>query len=171
MTGLRAIPAVAFAMSMLLALQAAATADAQDAGSFRMLQSFDQDFTTINHAGGAITGGTLVGTSTILESSGPPFVAGETSIAKCIVLVGTFRDGVVDLESPCTVTDGEGDEIYLLALRRDGDIAEGGGGEGRAQIMGGTGKFAGVSGECTYVTRYLPVNHVDTSSKCTWQRP
>lgn len=167
--GLRAIPAAAIALSMLLGLQR--PADAQEAGSFRSQQSYDQDYTTINHAGRAVTGGWLVGTSTILESSGPPFVVGETSIARCIVFVGTFRDGVVDLESPCTFTDGTGDEIYFLARRKDGDIAQGGGGEGQSKIMGGTGKFADVSGECTYVTRYLPVDHVDTVVKCTWQRP
>ena len=168
-TGLKAILAVAFTLSLLFVLPGAATA--QESGSFRSLQSYVQDYTTIDHAGGAVTAGTLVGTSTILESSGAPFVKGERSIARCVVFVRTMRNGVVEVESPCTHTDVTGDEIYLLARRREGDIAEGGGGEGRFQIMGGTGKFAGMSGECTYVARYLPANHADTSSKCTWQRP
>lgn len=168
-TGLKAILAVAFTLSLLFVLPGAAAA--QESGSFRSLQSYVQDYTTIDHAGGAYTAGTLIGTSTVLESSGPPFVKGATNIAKCLVFVGTFRDGVVDLESPCTFTDRTGDEIYLLARRRDGDIAEGGGGEGRFEIMGGTGKYADITGECTYVARYLPANHADSSSKCTWQRP
>ena len=168
-TELKAVLATAFATSMLLVLQG--NADAQEAGSFRSLQSYVQDYTTIDHAGGAATAGTLVGTSTVLESSGPPFVKGERSIARCVVFVRTMRDGVVEVESPCTYTDVTGDEIYLLARRKEGDIAEGGGGEGRFEIMGGTGKYADVSGECTYVARYLPANHADTSSKCTWQRP
>ncbi|MDE0347866.1 MAG: hypothetical protein OXI66_19105 [Boseongicola sp.] len=167
--GLKAVLAVALALSMPLVLPGAVAA--QEAGSFRSLQSYVQDFTTIEHAGGAYTAGTLIGTSTVLESSGPPFVKGATNIARCLVFVGTFRDGVVDLESPCTFTDGTGDEIYLLARRREGDIAEGGGGAGRFEIMGGTGKFAGISGGCTYVARYLPANHADSASKCTWQRP
>ncbi len=168
-TGLKAMLAAATTMSMLLALHGNAVA--QDAGSFRSLQSYVQDYTTIDHAGGAVTAGNLVGTSTILESSGPPFVKGERSISRCVVFVRTMRDGVVEVESPCTHTDATGDEIYLLARRREGDIAEGGGGEGRFEIMGGTGKYADISGECTYVARYLPANHADTSSKCTWQRP
>ncbi len=166
--GSNAMPSAAVAM-LLLVLQGAA--DAQEAGSFRSLQSYDQDYTTMDHAGGAVTGGSLVGTSTVMESSGPPFVVGETSVARCLVLARTLRDGFVELESPCTFTDGIGDKIYFLARRKDGNVAEGGGGEGRAEIVGGTGKYAGVSGECNYVTRYLPVKHVDTSSKCTWQRP
>ena len=161
--------AAAFMLSMLFVLPGAA--DAQETGSFRSLQSYVQDYTTIDHAGGAYTAGTLTGTSTVLEGRGPPCAKGATNIAKCLEFVGTLRDGVVDLESPCTFTDGTGDEIYLLARRRDGDIAEGGGGEGRFEIMGGTGKYADISGECTYVARYLPANHADSSSKCTWQRP
>ena len=167
--GLKAMRAAAIAMSTLLVLHG--TADAQEAGSFRSLQSYVQDYTTIDHAGGAVTAGTLVGTSTILESIGPPFVKGETIIARCVVFVRTMRNGVVEVESPCTHTDVTGDEFYLLARRKEGDIAESGGGEGRAEIMGGTGKYAGISGECTYVARYLPANHADTSSKCTWQKP
>ena len=167
--GLRAMLAAALAMSMPLILSGAA--DAQETGSFRSLQSYVQDYTTIDHAGGAVTAGTLVGTSTILESSGPPFVKGERSVARCLIYVRSSREGAVELESPCTHTDGSGDEIYLLARRKEGDIAEGGGGAGRFEIMGGTGKYADVSGECTYVARYLPANHADTASKCNWQKP
>ena len=169
MTGLKSMPAAVFVTSMLFVFPGAA--DAEESGSFRSLQSYVRDYTTMDHAGGVVTAGTLLGTSTVLESSGPPFVEGEKSIARCLVFVRTRRDGGVELESPCTFTDGTGDEIYLLARRKDGDIAEGGGGEGRFEILGGTGKYADISGECPYVTRYLPADHVDTAGKCTWQRP
>ena len=161
--------ATACAMSIPLLLPDAA--DAQESGSFRILQSYVQDFTTIEHAGGTATAGTLVGTSTIMESSGPPFAEGETGVAKCLVYVRAPRNGAVELEAACTVTDGTGDEMYLLARRRDGNIAAGGGGAGRFEVLGGTGKFADVSGECPYTTQYHPENHADVSGTCTWQRP
>ncbi len=161
--------AAAFAMSMPFALQGAAAA--QEAGSYRSAHSYVRDYVTIDHAGLAFTGGTLVGTSTVLESSGPPFAKGETRVGRCVVFARSSRDGAVDLESPCMLSDGAGDEIYLLARRQAGDMAEGGGGAGRFEIMGGTGKYADVSGECDYVTRYLPAGHVEVSSECTWRRP
>ncbi len=167
--GFRNVSGTACAMSMLLLLPNAA--DAQESGSFRILQSYVQDYTTIEHAGGTVTAGTLVGTSTVTESSGPPFAEGVTDIAKCLVYVRTPRDGAVELEAACTVTDGAGDEMYLLARRRDGSIAAGGGGAGVFEILGGTGKYADVSGECPYTTQYHPEDHADVSGKCTWQRP
>ncbi len=168
MTGLKSMRPAALAASMLLVLQDAASA--QESGSFRVLHSYVQDYSTIDHAGGAVTGGSLVGTSTVLESSGPPFVEGETGVVRCIVFARASPDGV-ELEAPCAVTDDTGDELFLLARRRDGDTAEGGGGTGTYVIMGGTGKYADVAGECPYEARYLPENLVVSPTMCTWRRP
>ena len=167
--GFKTTFATACAMSILLHFPNAA--DAQESGSFRILQNYVQDYATIEHARGTVTAGTLFGTSTALESSGPPFVEGETGIAKCLVYVRSPRDGAVELEAACAVTDDAGDEMYLLARRRDGDIAAGGGGEGVFEILGGTGKYADVSGECPYTTQYRPENKADVSGTCAWQRP
>ena len=169
MTASRVVRLAAVAASMALSSQHAA--DAQDAGSFRFLESGVHGYATIGHAGGTVTGGPLVGTFTVVEGSDPPFVEGETGVLRCVVHVRASRDGVVELEAPCAVTDGAGDEMYLLARRKEGDVAEGGGGTGRYEIMGGTGRYAGVSGECPYETRYLPGNHVVVSGTCTWRKP
>ena len=50
------------------------------------------------------------------------------------------------------------------------DTAAGGGGDGRWQLMGGTGKYAGVTGTCTYDTSYLTQERVVTEAKCAWER-
>ena len=49
-------------------------------------------------------------------------------------------------------------------------MATGGGGEGRWQLMGGTGKYAGVTGTCTYDTSYLTQDRVVTEGECAWER-
>ena len=74
----------------------------------------------------------------------------------------------MNLEAPCTTTDGSGDRWYTLSHRNAGDIAAGGGGEGRWILMGGTGKYAGVTG--TYDTSYLTEDRVVTVGTCAWER-
>ena len=68
-------------------LVAVPSADAQESGSFTMLYSDERNYTVIEHVGGQVTGGSLAGTSTVLESSGPPFAKGSVSAAACIVFV------------------------------------------------------------------------------------
>ncbi len=84
--------------------------------------------------------------------------------------IGVKHSEGVNLEAPCTTTDGSGDRWYTLSNRSDGDTAAGGGGDGRWQLMGGTGKYAGVTGTCTYDTSYLTQERVVTEAKCAWER-
>ena len=140
-----------------------------DEGSFRLLRSLVRDYTTIDHGEVQFTGGTILGTATVLRTSGGPFIEGAASIVSCVILARTSESGV-DLEAPCTMTDGEGDHLYHVAKRSSGDIKEGGGGEGRVEFLGGTGKYAGISGTCSYETAYLPDNHSVTIADCSWQR-
>ena len=138
-------------------------------GSFHLLASYAQDYTTIDHTGGHATAGSLKGSFTVLASSGAPFVEGAHSPASCVVFVRTSEAGF-DLDSACTMTDGEGDSLYLDARRRSGDIEAGGGGEGRFELLGGTGKYAGIGGVCPYETSYLPDQRIVTEMNCTWRR-
>ena len=138
-------------------------------GSFRGLKIQVQDYTMIDHAEGQIAAGSLTGTLTILESSGAPFMEGAHSINRCLVLARTSSAGL-DLNAPCTMTDSDGDHLYMEALRRSGDIEAGGGGDGRFTLQGGTGKYAGLSGDCPYETEYLAGERVVTEMNCTWRR-
>ena len=52
------------------------TAAAEESGSLRIIRTYVQDYTTIDHGGVRVTGGTLEGAVTILQSSGGPFVEG-----------------------------------------------------------------------------------------------
>ena len=143
---------------------------AEESGSFRLIQSFVRDYTTIEHDGIRITGGSVTGTSTVLESSGDPFVEGASEIVTCVVLARTSQAGV-DLEAPCTVTGDPENSWYFVARRDVGDIKDGGGGDGRAELSGGTRKYAGVNGICAYSANYLRDGQQVAFADCTWNRP
>lgn len=160
--------AATLAVVVSLALFTARTAVAEESGSFTALYSFARDDTTIEHAGGKVTGGALTGTSTVLQSSGAPFVEGSNSNVACITYVRMSEDGI-DLKAPCTSVDADGDRIFTMSMREAGDIQEGGGGLGSSEIIGGTGKYAGISGSCSYETEYLPDNRIVTSARCDWK--
>ena len=143
---------------------------AAESGSFEFYESAVHDYSTMKHADADVTVGPLRGTATIVRSSGGPFPAGANFGAACLVYVKKTKKGV-QLQAPCAFTDSAGDKLYLLAERREGDIQVGGGGRGVQRIMGGTGKYAGMSGECPYRTDYLPDKWLVSKSTCSWRKP
>lgn len=167
MSSCREIAAAAFAAMSVLC--AAHTAMADERGSFTALASLVTDYTMIEHPGGTIVGGASAGTNTILESSGGLFAAGEHSSVTCVVY-GKRSAAGLELEAPCISTTAAGDKLYSISMRSAGGVAEGAGGAGSLELLGGTGKFAGVTGTCTYQTAYLAEGRVVTMSDCKWQR-
>ena len=141
---------------------------AEESGSFSLIATYVRDYTTLEHAEGTVFGGTLQGTSTILASSGEPFVEGEHSLVTCVVY-GRRSAAGLDLETACTSTDAGGDKIYLLATRSGGGVDAGGGGQGDLDIVGGTGVHAKLRGRCAYDTEYLANDQVVTTADCTWR--
>lgn len=150
-------------------LGTAPTLAADEGGTFSVIRSYVRDHATLEHAAGTISTGTLEGTVTTQASSGEPFTQGEHSLVRCVFYAKGTAEGV-SLEAPCTTTDGSGDRWYTLSRRNAGDTATGGGGEGRWELMGGTGKYAGVTGTCRYNTSYLTQDRVVTEGKCAWER-
>ena len=148
----------------------AAPVVADEKGSFNVIRSYVRDYATLEHAAGTITAGPLEGTASVIGSSGGPFVEGEHSLVSCLVYAKRSSEGM-NLESYCTTTDASGEKWHTLSQRSTGNVATGGGGPGRWEIMGGTGPYAGVTGRCTYETSYLGQNRVVTVADCTWQRP
>ncbi len=163
----RFLPAFVGALCIVFAVQAAA---AGENGSFELLETHVHDYTTLKHAGREITGGSLRGTGTIIESSGGLFAKGENYTMTCVVYARKSETGI-DLEVPCVMVASTGDELYLLAERRAGDLEAGGGGQGSQRIVGGTGAYAGVTGDCPYTTSYLPENWLVSRGTCAWHRP
>ncbi len=157
---------ISIAAVMLIGLWCT-TVTADETGTIELVTTFERDFVTIEHAGHAVTGGSLRGTTTVTRSDGGPFVEGETNLVVCI-FYGTMTDTGINLEAPCTNTDSSGDTWFWTARRTAGDTHVGG--EGRRELLGGTGKYAGVSGACAYSTRYMEDNWIVSQSRCEWHR-
>lgn len=158
------------AAAALLAVAGAQAAWAGGSGSFRLLESAVHDYTTMQHAGRTITAGPLRGTATVVDSSGGPFAEGGLYNLLCVVYVKK-SDSALELEAPCTLTDSSGDQLYVLARRSAGDVAVAGGGSGSQAILGGTGKYRGVTGDCPYTTSYLPDKWLVSTGTCAWRGP
>ena len=142
---------------------------AAETGSFTSVSSMTGGYTTIAHMDGTIFGGASEGTSTVVRSSGGPFIEGGSSRVTCIVH-GKSSAAVTELEAACTVTDPSGDKQFWNSRRSAGDVAQGGGGAGRLGMLGGTGRFEGVTGSCSYRADYLTNDLYVTRADCTWQR-
>ena len=170
-TSLRRLRRVPVATATLIALWCAAgSAAAGESGTVELVTSFVRDYVTFDHAGGTVTGGILRGTTTVTGSSGDPFAEGESNLVVCLVYAKK-TDAGMDLETPCTNTDTSGDTWFWIARRTAGDTEAGGGGEGQRELVGGTGKYVGVSGACTYSARYLADNRSVSVASCEWRKP
>ena len=163
--GKATVTALAAAMTMM----AAQAVYADESGSYRSLRSFRHDYLTIDHGGQTFTGGMLRGTRTIIESSGGPFAEGANSYTECLVF-STSTDDSISLEAPCTDTDTSGDVMYSRVVGNQGDVGAGGG-EGVWELLGGTGKYAGTTGSCSYHhTEYLEGGVGVVDADCTWSK-
>ena len=140
------------------------SAIAEESGSFSRIGSSVYTYTALEHAGETLLQGTLEGAVTVTKSSGGPFVEGEHGLMKRL-LRGKRLEAGVDVESTCSVTAAPGNSWYFLSTQRAGDA------KGNTELMGGTGKYAGVTGSCTYVVDILEGNRAVTMADCTWQRP
>lgn len=167
---MRASGKVATALVLTGLLCTTHSIQADEGGSFSMMMVWVNDYQTLERPGRAVTVGTLEGTMTILESSSSPFVAGEHSVSKCLVYAKKSEDKH-SLEAHCTQTDSSNDKFHIGARRHGGDTETGGGGTGVWKFLGGTGKYAGVSGTCEYSVEYLAGNWaVNTARHCKWHR-
>ena len=163
--GKTAVAVLAATMTMM-AVQAAY---AEESGTYRALRSFHHDYITIDHGERTFTGGVLTGTRTITESSGGPFVAGANSYTECLVFSSSSDDGIT-LQAPCVDTDTAGDVMHTRAVRNEGTVGTGGGGQGVWELLGGTGKYAGITGTCSYRTEYLEGGVAVVHADCTWSK-
>lgn len=143
------------------ALWHAAAAAGEDAdGTFELV--------TIEHASRTVTGGSMRETNTVTRGGGGPFVEGKSNVVEC-VFYATRTEAGLDLEAPCTNTDYSGDMWFWMARRTAGDMEVGG--EGRRELLGGTGGYAGVRGTCACSTRYLAESEIVSVAGCKRVRP
>ena len=158
---------VAFATGVVFTAQVTI---AGESGTYESISSFVSDYTKFEVANQGIISGPLHGTDTITKSSGGPFVIGESRVMLCAVY-GKKSDAGMDLEAPCAATDASGDVSFTLSKRSAGDTETGGGGDGRQEIVGGTGKYAGITGNCTYTVDYVAGSRGIAINTCEWEKP
>ena len=151
-------------------LMAAAHVAIADSGTFEILRGLQREYVTVDHGNEVFAGGFLRGTTTVTASSGGPFAAGEPSVTECLVFTRRAGESFA-LEAPCVHEDTTGDVYYLTAIRKQGTVETGGGGPGRWELRGGTGKYQGVTGSCSYRTRYLVDGWLVSIGSCEWSRP
>lgn len=159
-----AVPVV-FLAGLLLALPQVALAES---GTVEFISSFTTHYITFEHGDETVIGGPIEGTQTVSASSGGPFNVGDSRTLECLVFAKKTARGI-DLDAPCASADSSQDKMFILSRRKAGDMDTGG--QGRSEIQGGTGKYAGITGSCTYRTTYLPKNRATTITKCEWQKP
>ena len=107
------------------------------------------------------------GTVTFVRSSGAPFVEGASATVQYAGFSKKTPSGF-ELEADGVATFSSEDTLLLLFERRSGELAAGTSGEGALHLTGGTGHFAGVSGQCKYKVDNLPGNWNVTIAKCQW---
>jgi hypothetical protein len=62
------------------------------------------------------------------------------------------------------------DSLTLTFKRKSGDVVAGSSGQGMEQIGNGTGRFAGISGDCSYTVNMLADGWSVTLSQCKWSK-
>ena len=138
-------------------------------GTFHFLQALNTDYTTVKHAEQTITAGSIKGSMTIIKSSGGPFKEGSSQSQVSLIYIKKSPEGI-DLIADGIQIDSDGDQRFIHGERKAGDITVGGGGKGSQTLIGGTGKYAGITGNCEYTVEYLPDNRIVTQGSCNWQR-
>ena len=142
-----------------------------DQGSFEsVLGGSAINLYSIDIENGKATAGQLTGTTTITQSSGELFIIGEHSTFDCALLLQNTTS-LTNLIGYCTMADiATGDQLFMNNNRSVGDTDAGSGGTGVSEIVGGTGKYTGVKGSCTYTVTYLPGSRVAAINKCKWSK-
>ncbi len=97
---------------------------ADERGSFTLVYSGIQDYTTIEHSRGTLFAGVVDGVAIVTESSGDPVVKGLQLYMTCVVS-GRTMPGEVQIEWSCTGTDtkDDGAHLYLAGVRGKGIVA------------------------------------------------
>ena len=109
--------------------------------------------------------------STVTKSDNDLFIVNENSYGNLMAnIIRTTKS--MDLTGYGTITSAtnSNDKIFAENIRKVGDIKTGTGGKGKSKIVGGTGKYAGITGECTYVVSYHSDDKMSSVQECTYKK-
>ena len=109
--------------------------------------------------------------STVTKSDNDLFTVNENSYGNLMAnIVRTSKS--MDLTGYGTITSAtnSNDKIFAENIRKVGDIKTGTGGKGKSKIVGGTGKYLGITGECTYAVSYHSNDKMSSIQECTYKK-
>ena len=140
-------------------------------GSYEYSNVGSHNLAKVNTLDGTVTGGKLEGISIVIKSKGKLYQVGQNSETTCIILSKKeSKSKNSALEAFCESTDLEtGDKTFAYNIRKEGTADTGSKGRGKQTIIGGTGKYKGISGECNYTVKYLPNNKLATVGTCDYK--
>ena len=140
-------------------------------GSYEYSNIGSHNLAKVNTLDGTVTGGKLEGISIVMKSKGNLYQVGQNSETTCIILSKKEKISKnSELEAFCESTDLEtGDKTFAYNIRKEGTADTGSKGKGKQTIIGGTGKYKGISGECNYTVKYLPNNKLATVGTCDYK--
>tara|TARA_B100001287_G_scaffold265375_1_gene258211 strand:+ start:74 stop:550 length:477 start_codon:yes stop_codon:yes gene_type:complete len=107
--------------------------------------------------------------STVIKSNSDLFKVGDNSFVEILANIKKSPAGM-DLQSYNTSVSSKNsdDKIFSENVRKAGDVQKGG--TGTSKIVGGTGKYAGINGNCDYSVSYLPKNKISTMQSCSFKK-
>jgi hypothetical protein len=138
-----------------------------DGGTFESLAAYSVDAATMQFGEAQVTSGRATGSMTITKSSGGPFEEGLVGMSQCFAIAERSGAGTA-VEARCSATYKDG-AFFFISRRKAGEAAAGSG-EGISEIIGGTGRFAGITGTCRYRVDFLQ-NKAGVDRKiCEWKK-
>ena len=109
--------------------------------------------------------------STVTKSDNDLFTVNENSYGNLMAnIIRTSKS--MDLTGYGTITSAtnSNDKMFAENIRKVGDIKTGTGGKGKSKIVGGTGKYFGITGECTYIVSYHSDDKMSSVQECTYKK-
>ena len=99
------------------------------------------------------------------------FVVNDNSYVNLITSVIKTSNSM-DLTGYGTLTSAtdSNDKYFTENNRKVGDIKKGTGGKGKTKIVGGTGKYAGITGECSYTVSYHTEDKMSSILDCSYTK-
>lgn len=155
----KGIPVFAVAVAAVMGCHSAQAQDAEgeEQPRVRIVSEMRHQYFEFPFLDGSVVGGRVEGTYTVVESALPLMAEGATGDIICLTQAVTLS-GRLGIIAPCTMTVSNGNTWSVIAARVAGDIGTGGGGVGEINIAGGTGAFAGISGNGLYDAKYSEID-------------
>ena len=133
--------------------------------TFKTSGVLSQDLQTMEWNGATLMVGILSGVGEVYDSTSGAVPKGSLMLT-CGLRALQLKPST-ELLANCSWKDSSGDELFVVSVRRSGTTDVGGGGNGTMSIIGGTGKYSGMTGDCTYSVAWLESPWMTTESTCT----